>query len=372
MRILYNHEFDLAEVIRRMRYMPLIKPFRDAFGYNNYHYMTAGRVIEVVSGQSWPQFMRDRLFKPLEMRSSFADLKQLEGQKNISAAHDDIEPGLLPHHARIFTQQQVVPWVDVRNQPAGGISSSAADLTHWMLMLLNDGIYKENGILSPKVIREMTQPSVTFRDPARSELGFLAMMNPEINFYAYGLGWFLFDYKGRLVFFHGGQIHGFNSIVALIPQEKLGYSILTNAHQTYAHAALMTTVADAFLGGSQRNWSKGLLEMAQAMIQGETAALEENTAQRKNNILPALPLEAYTGTYENDFVGKTVVTLKNNQLWMQYSSTFIGPLVHWEAESFHAMWEDRTFDPNLITFHPENGKVNSLTVEPEGKFTRIP
>ncbi len=371
MRILYNDEFDLAEVIRRMRYMPLIKPFRDAFGYNNYHFMTAGRVIEVLSGKTWPEFMRERIFQPLEMHSSSADLKQLEGQKNLSAAHDDISGGLLPAYARLFSQQQVIPWVDVRNQPAGGINSSAADLTHWMLMLLNDGNHNGLNLLSPKVIREMTMPTAPFRDPLKSELSFLAMMNPEINFYSYGMGWFLLDYKGRLMFFHGGQIHGFNSIVAFIPQEKLGYSILTNAHQTYAHATLMMTIADALLGGSQRNWNQALLELAHGMVQGEIAALEEKTANRKKDVLPALPLEAYTGTYENDFVGKTEVTLKDGRLWMQYSTAFIGPLAHWESESFHAMWEDRTFDPNLITFHSENNNVNSLTVDTEGKFIRI-
>lgn len=371
MRILYNREYDLAEVIRRMRFMPLQKPFRDAFGYNNYHFMVAGRVIEVVSGQTWPEFMQARFFKPMGMHATFADLKQMEGQTNTSGAHDDISEGLLPHDARLFSQQTVIPWSDVGNQPAGGISSSAADMTRWMRMLLNNGEFEGKTFLSPEVIKEMTSPVSTFKDPLQSDLGFLAALEPEINFYTYGLGWFVLDYKGRLMYFHGGQIHGFNSIVAFFPQEKLGYTILTNAHHTFAHAALTFHIADAFLGGSQRNWSEQILGLAQQVIQGAKAGLEKKLAERKVDTKPSLPLAAYTGVYENDFVGKTRVTMEDGKLWMHYGTAFTGPLDHWEDEKFHAVWEDPTFSPNLVQFEIQNGQVVALVIDPEGKFIKF-
>jgi CubicO group peptidase (beta-lactamase class C family) len=371
MRILYNHEFDLAEVIRRLRYMPLQNPFRDAFGYNNYHFMVIGRVIEVLSGLTWPEFMQKRIFEPLGMKSSFADLQQMQGQTNLSAAHDDISDHLLPHDTRLFSQQTVIPWSDVGNQPAGGISSSASDMTHWMGMLLSGGQYNGQPFLSQKVIREMTLPVATFKEPLQSDLGFLAALDPEINFYTYGLGWFVLDYKGRLMFFHGGQIHGFNSIVAFFPQENLGYTVLTNAHHTFAHAALTFHIADAFLGGSQRNWSQQILGLAQSVVQGAKAQLEERQTARKTGTPSSLPLSAYQGVYENPFVGKTSVTLENGSLWMRYGTAFDGKLEHWEEDTFLAMWKDRTFDPNRVHFEVENGEVVSLIVDPEGKFIKL-
>jgi CubicO group peptidase (beta-lactamase class C family) len=371
MRILYNREYDLPEVIRRMRFMPFLKPFRDAYGYNNYHFMTAGRVIEVVSGVSWPEFMQARIFKPLGMHSTSADLNQLQGQVNISAAHDDLTYSLLPHEARLFSQNQVTPWSDVGNQPAGAINSSAADLTLWMKMLLNNGQHAGAPFLSPQVITEMTTPVSVFKNPLQSELGFLAAMQPEINFYTYGLGWFVLDYKGRRLFFHGGQIEGFNSIVAFFPQDKLALSILVNAHFTMVHAALLFTIADALLGGSQTDWSGALLGMAHGMVQSAEKELQAMTAARKKDVPPTLPLTAYTGTYQNDFVGKTTVTLQEDQLWMRYGTAFYGPLEHWEGDFFHAMWQNSSFDAARVVFTTGDGKVTGLDVEREGKYRKL-
>jgi len=372
MRILYNHVFDLAEVVRRMRYMPFIAPFRDAFGYNNYHFMVAGRVIEAASGLTWPQFMKERIFAPLGMNRSGAVLAHLEGMDNISAAHDDIHDSPLPQETRIFTQDRVIPWSDVGNQPAGGIFSSANDLTHWMKMLLNGGLHEGEQFLSTKVITEMSTPVSTFKDPLESDLGFLAAMQPEINFYTYGLGWFVLDFKGRKMFFHGGQIHGFNAMVVLFPQEKLGFTILTNAHHTFAHAALTFIISDAFLGGTPRAWNEEMLGMAAGMIQGAEAQVEERKNKRKADTQSSLPLSAYTGVYENDFVGRTKVGLKEGKLSMRYGTAFAGSLEHWECDTFRAVWEDRTFNPNWVEFEiADKGEVSALTVSDEGLFKKI-
>ena len=371
MRILYNRSFDLPEVVRRLRFFPFESEFRDAFGYNNYHFMVAGRMIEVISGQSWPDFMRERIFLPLGMHASSADLSQLNGQVNISAAHDDLSDSLLPHYARLFSQQQVIPWADVGNQPAGGINASASDLTRWMRMLLNEGKHEGRQFLSPQVIAQMTSPVSTFNNPLNSDLGFLPMLGADINFFTYGLGWFIIDYKGRKMYFHGGQIHGFNSIVAFFPQERLSFCILTNAHHTYAHAALTFTIADAFLGGERRDWHNDMLGLARAMLQGEQAKVEQINAQRKTGTRPALELQAYCGTFENDFAGETQVELQQNTLWMRYGTAFYGELLHWENEAFYCRWEDRTFDYNRIIFHlSEDRQVIGLTVEGEGYYRR--
>ena len=183
MRPLYNRNFDLDEVMRRMRYMPFEADFRDDFGYNNYHFMSAGQVIEAVSGMSWPQFMKKRIFEPLGMTSTSADLTQLIGQNNLSGAHANLDDDLLPREARLFAEETIVPWDDVGNQPAGGINSSVHDLSIWMKMLLNDGIHNGEQFLSPKVIRDMSAAAVTMKNPANSALGFLAALDPEINFY---------------------------------------------------------------------------------------------------------------------------------------------------------------------------------------------
>ena len=371
MRPLYNRNYDLDEVIRRMQYMDFISEFRDDFGYNNYHFMVAGKVIEAVSGQTWPEFIREKFFKPLGMNASSADRKQMEGQTNISGAHANLDERLLPHYARLFAEEEVVDWDDVGNQPAGGINSSANDMTRWIKMLLAGGTYEGKQYLSQKVIQDMSSACAAMKNPGNSALGFLAAMNPEINFYTYGLGWFVIDYKGRKIYFHGGQITGFNSIVALFPQENLGYSILTNSHQTVLHAVLMFVIADAFLGGSQTEWSQGLMNIMQYANQQEEEAARQKMEARQADQQPDLAPESYCGIFRNDFMGDTSVELKDGSLYMQYGTDFKGKLQHWQANTFYASWENKTFDWDFVEFKLENGQVNGLTVENEGFYQKI-
>lgn len=60
-------EFDRAELIRRVRLLRQIAPFRSGYYYNNTGLIIAGEIIERVTGRSWAQVVRDRILQPLEM-----------------------------------------------------------------------------------------------------------------------------------------------------------------------------------------------------------------------------------------------------------------------------------------------------------------
>src|SRR4029077_2851254 len=66
-----------AELLRRMRFLPQIEPFRSASRYNNKAKIVAGEVIERVSVQSWSDFVRKRILEPLDMTASVPDVLEL-------------------------------------------------------------------------------------------------------------------------------------------------------------------------------------------------------------------------------------------------------------------------------------------------------
>lgn len=370
MRLLYNSTFSNADIVRRLRYFQPVAPFRYDFGYNNFHYMVAGLVLETVTGQSWPEFIARRIFKPLGMNRSFADLQSMTGTGNLSGAHANLYDSLQPHHARLFASETVVPWDDVGNQPAGGINSSAADLTHWMRMLLANGEWEEKTILSAGVIEQMTTPCIAMLNPLANMLAPLAMMKPEIHFYTYGMGWFVMDYKGYKMYMHGGQITGFNSAVVLVPEAGLGYSILLNSHQTVLHIPLVLKIADFFLGGSQRDWSREYLGFMQQVNRMEMADFQKLLNSQKTGTQPTLPLDAYMGEYRCDLMGSTRVSLDGDRLWMTYGTGYEGDLVHWQDDTFYARWQNRTFDHTFITFHVEGCHVTAVEVKDEAVYHR--
>src|SRR5579862_9191851 len=59
-----------AEVIRRLRYLPLSKDLRQAFQYCNLGYLMAGHAVDELSGMSWEDYLRARLLIPLGMGRS--------------------------------------------------------------------------------------------------------------------------------------------------------------------------------------------------------------------------------------------------------------------------------------------------------------
>jgi len=371
MRMLYNKTFSNKEIVHRLRYLKPVDRFRNQFGYNNFHYMIVGLVIEAVTGLSWPEFMTERFFEPLGMERSFPDLKSTLGKGNLSGAHANIEDSLLPHHSRLFAPEISVPWDDVGNQPAGGINSSAYDLTHWIRMLLSDGVWEGKQIISSATLEQMTTPCSLMLDLKNSMMAPIAAMKPEIHFYTYGMGWFVMDYKGMKMVMHGGQITGFNSAVVILPEARLGFSILVNSHQTVCHIPLVFKIADFFLGGSQRDWSQEYLGAIQSVHQQELAEYQNLLDSRKKDTHPSLPLSAYAGEFINEFMGTTNVSFEKDRLRMRYGIGYQGDLVHWQDDTFYARWENRTFDHNFVSFKLDHGKVIAVEVKDEALYRRV-
>ena len=67
--------YNRKEIARRIRYLPLTTSFRSAYAYDNVLYLVAGEVIEAVSGQSWEDFVRERILAEgrhaVEQRAAF-------------------------------------------------------------------------------------------------------------------------------------------------------------------------------------------------------------------------------------------------------------------------------------------------------------
>jgi len=202
------------------------------------------------------------------------------------------------------------------------------------------------------------------------------------HFKAYGLGWQLLDYRGRKIVRHFGETDGISSIVALIPEEHLGVIILTNMHTTSMHEALSYWIFDAFLRAPQEDWSAKFLEEQKDTEEkslAERKRLEEN---RVRGTKPSLPLEQYTGSYENDVYGSATVSKENRRLIVRLSATptCIGDLDHWDFDTFEARWSDPVFERGFVKFILDGeGTVDQMKVRVAGYvdpsqyiFTKVP
>lgn len=308
--------------------------------------MTAGEIIPKVTGKTWAQFVTDSLFIPLGMAHTLALSKDIESAPDKASAHTVV-------HGEI----QKIPYGKLDNMsPAGAISSSVNDMSHWVLMQLNAGTYNGKQIVP---VAALTQT----RTPA-SILGNGGVMFNRGHFSLYGLGWFLQEYNGRRMVSHTGGVNGFVTSVTMLPEEKLGIIIFTNTDANEFYDALKWEIMDAYMNLPYRNYSNAYL--VDQKIQD--AKLEKWLQAKRDTIdqhpAPAVALQNFAGTYKHDVYGNMTIALQNGKLMATFEH-HKGRYAELEAlggDRFLATFNDPIYGIKVWPFTTENGKVKSVTV----------
>ncbi|MCS6805297.1 MAG: serine hydrolase [Acidobacteriota bacterium] len=331
----YGSAYDRQEILRRIRYLKPSWSFRSKFGYQNIMYLAAGQIVAAVTGRSWDDFIRERIFAPLGMSASNTSVTALSASNNVSTPH-----------AKVDGKVQPIPWRNIDNvAPAGSINSNVVEMAQWLRLQLGEGMYQGRRLLSSGAIKEMHRPQMIL-DPEPQWLLFMR----DAHFMTYGLGWFLHDYRGRKVVQHGGAIDGMSALVAMIPEEKLGVVVLINLSGAYLHSALVYRVFDAYLGAPARDWSTEVLSAFKALQEQQEAAQKKIEQARVMGTTPSLALPKYAGTYENEVYGQLKITEQNGKLLAQFSPAFIGELEHWHYDTFQAKWRNPLGSKTLVSF----------------------
>lgn len=348
------------EVLDRVRYLEPSASLRSEFQYQNIMFLAAGEVVEDLSGMTWDDFVRRRIFAPLGMTDSNTSVRDLSSRDNVASPHAKVQGEIVP-----------IEWRNIDNMAAAGsINSSVLEMAQWIRLNLGEGTYEGRSLISPEQMAEVFTPQMVVRRE-----GFWLMWTPEAHLLDYGLGWFLADHRGRLMAMHGGNIDGMSALVGLIPEEELGVVVLTNMNQTGLMVALAYQGVDLMLGEMDVDWSSRYLSTFKETEQQGLVSLVELEASRIAGTAPSLGLEAYAGTYVHSMYGEAKVTMESGGLVFRWGEAFDGRLEHWHYNTFRARWDDAMmevgFGPALVTFNLDrNGKVSSMEFPQAGEFRR--
>ncbi|HUU20955.1 MAG TPA: serine hydrolase domain-containing protein, partial [Phycisphaerae bacterium] len=138
----YGLTLSRRQLFARLRHLPPSKDFRSGWQYQNMMFMVAGLVVEAVSGQTWEQFVRTRLFEPLGMRGA-----------NCSAAETQAGDDYALPYKRKAGRAVRTAMDDLSSLgPAGGINAGAADMARWLLMNLDGGKVGRTRIISAEAL----------------------------------------------------------------------------------------------------------------------------------------------------------------------------------------------------------------------------
>ena len=344
--------FDRREILRRLQYLDQASGFRSGFSYSNLMYVAAGEAVAAASGMSWDTFLAETFFRPLGMNSTGTAIAGLGG--NLATPHARIDGSITP-----------IPWLNVDNiAPAGGVNSSAADLAKWMLFHLAGGVSEEGALLRPTDVAEMRTPQTIIPIPPT---GRPSLTDPI--FRAYGLGWYLEDYRGVRTAYHTGRIDGMSSRLTLVPERGLGIAILTNRGRSNLPDALTYWLLDAYFGKEPRDWSRALLGMASDPYEQRERDRAAILAKRIPDTEPSLPLERYAGLYESKLYGPLDVAYDGEALTLTRSVEAVATLTHFHYDTFFADFANPAIRDRLVRFEIDHyGRVAALELEYDGRF----
>lgn len=344
--------YNRAEIARRLRHIPLATSFRSAYAYDNVLYLVAGEVIEAVSGQSWEQFVQQRILDSLGMTDSRVRHSDATGGGNIATPHARVEG----------TVRVIKPFDSDNTNPAGGINAGAADMAKWLMVQLDSGRVA-GGRLFPAGLTRQLWTIVTPQPIGRPPKELAPLAN---NFRGYALGFEVRDYRGRKLVTHTGGLPGYISRVAMIPDEKLGVAVLTNM-ESPAMEPIYLRVLDHYLG-AKYDWRTAFRTMIARADSTRAAQDAAASAARDSLSTPALPLERYVGTYRDPWYGDVAVTQEGDRLRIRFTHTpsLVGDLRHWQYDTFLAHWDDRELRADaFVTFAlTPDGHIDRMRIVP--------
>lgn len=348
-----NHTSSREQLVRSLAYLPPTADLREKWQYNNMMFLTAGFLVETLTGKSWEDAVRALVFEPLGMsRSNFS---VLDSQKDKDFA--------LPYDERDGKVTKI-PFRDISLiGPAGAINSTVNEMSRWVAVHINGGKYGEKQVIGVNTLADLHTPYMTTGGVST---------RPDISAPDYALGWMVDNYRGHGRVHHGGIIDGFSAMVSFLPNDGLGFVVLTNKNGTGLPELLIRTAADRILGLEAVDW---IGDAAKKLAEGEAVgkkAEEKKATRRRPGTTPAHKLDEYAGDYRHPGYDDLKVALKGGQLGFIYNG-IATPLGHWHYETFNGgKAEDPTFEDMKLTFRTDvNGNVVGVAIPFEAALDDI-
>jgi CubicO group peptidase (beta-lactamase class C family) len=354
--------FSTDEIIHKLRFIAPSTSFRSSYAYDNLLYIVAGKIIAAKSGKTWGETIHERILAPVGMATTTTSLAENEGNPNVANAHSKINDKIA-----------AVKSMPVPNAVgAVGINTNAEDIARWMNVLLAGGKLphagadgKEARLFSEKQARELW----TAQTPMRTGTPNAKLAATRANFAAYGLGFQLRDYHGRLLALHSGALQGFYSKVVLVPEEKLGIAILTNAESGGSLNALQWQLLGRLVDRDDKtDWIGAVAAVEDEMHAKEKARLAKNSAARAAKSQPSLARTAYDGDYQDPWYGIATIKHVGGKQVLSLSRTpdLTGELEHYQHDTFIVRWKERNFNADAyVTFalNPD-GSIERMKMQP--------
>ena len=329
-----------------MKMMGLVEPvygLREAVTYNNMAFLWAMKIIENLSGMSWEENLRIRIFEPLGMTSASCNGEGFLASENVAAQYDYSRGRDSARVSLIRGDGRALHWLGVVG-PAGGINCSVSDLARWAEFHRKMGIADGARIISDRQMEYLhSGRSITSQTPEKITL--------------YGHCWYIEQNNRYRVYYHTGTTWGHTALCVFMPEQGLSIAILFNAEVPNGpRFALMRRIIDLYRGEPDRDYST---EEFRKWIKGSGgSSAPSGLTIPYTKTVPAS--SALTGRYTKEApFGDAVVSLEKGNLYIKVGTK------GWKRRLVHA-------DGNRYRFNSDGHNYPVLfRIGPDGKASEF-
>lgn len=329
-----------------IRYFEPSAPLRQQWQYNNFMFLAQGSLAEKLSGKTWEELIKEKLFTPLGMNASNTSMNDHQKAPDFSLGYREDEGKVI---------KMKFMNIDAMG-PAGSINSSAKDMSNWVMMWINGGKFNGKEII----------PAAYYSQAISSQMVIGANLptkeNPDVFLSNYGFGWFLANYRGHYRVEHGGNIDGFSTSTSFFPSDSIGVFISVNQNGSPLPAVLRNTIVDKILGLKFKDWHQN---RKTEVDKAKAAAKEKQKADsslRKMGTKPSHSLVDYTGVYKNDGYGNITITQEKDTLKGSYNG------LNFKIKHYHFDWFNFIPFADGIDADEEDGMKGLFTINVKGEI----
>ena len=343
-RSAYSGDHDLEALIGLLKFSEPNKAGQGNFQYTNVGYNIYTLIVEKVTGKTWQQLLQEKIFTPLKMDRTTAYISRAE-QENW-----DLAKPYFGWNAEEIEEVYLMK-KDNTMQSAGGLITTASDLTQWLKVQLALG--KLNG-------KQIFKQSIM--EKSQRVLAKASENRGEFKGEGYGLGWNIGKYGTDKVVWHFGGFPGFFTHVSFLPEQNVGVIVMVNdgavgypLMSLFAHYAYEKVLEKEGTDEKYKEEGAALKEK----LKERSKKMKQHIADRaKRSWQLSKNFEAYTGTFVNEQYGSVEIDLVEEKLNVSMGNMYCIAEPYTKENTIRV--ELVPFSGELIQFSVENDTVNGF------------